>query len=132
MSTQQLGNCSKCGKLFVRLRDLCNDCYQKQEDDYLLVASFLRDYSGTTIQELSDATKVSIAQIRQFILAKRILIGQFTNLSYPCEMCGSMIQTGRTCTSCLASLNQLLRQVEKKEPGDETNRKPGGYITTYL
>lgn len=132
MGSPQLGNCTKCGKLFLRIRDLCNDCYQKQEDDFLKVSTYLRNQSGSTIQELSDATKVSIAQIRQFILAGRILVGEFTNLSYPCETCGSMIQTGRSCSSCMASINKLRLQDENEDPSDERTGKTGGYITNYL
>jgi flagellar operon protein (TIGR03826 family) len=132
MGSPQLGNCTKCGKLFLRIRDLCNDCYQKQEDDFLKVSTYLRNQSGSTIQELSDATRVSIAQIRQFILAGRILVGEFTNLSYPCETCGNMIQTGRTCSSCMASINKLRLQDEEEERSDERTGKTGGYITNYL
>lgn len=132
MGSPQLGNCTKCGKLFLRIRDLCNDCYQKQEDDFLKVSTYLRNQSGSTIQELSNATKVSIAQIRQFILAGRILVGEFTNLSYPCETCGSMIQTGRSCSSCMASINKLRLQDENEERSDEGTGKTGGYITNYL
>lgn len=132
MGSPQLGNCTKCGKLFLHIRDLCNDCYQKQEADFLKVSTYLRNQSGSTIQELSDATKVSIAQIRQFILAGRILVGEFTNLSYPCQTCGNMIKTGRLCSSCIASINKLRLQDEKEDRSDERTGKTGGYITNYL
>lgn len=134
MATPQLGNCPKCGKLFLRITVLCAACYQKQEEDYLKAADYLRDHSGGTIQELSDATEVSIAQIRQFILAERILVSQFPNLSYPCETCGSMIRTGKTCSNCMDTLNKLANQVEKGEedPSAERNDLSGGYISRYL
>jgi flagellar operon protein (TIGR03826 family) len=132
MSTAQLGNCIKCGKLFLRLRDICNDCYQKQEDDFNKTSAYLRDEPGSTIQEVSEATNVSVAQIRQFILEGRILVGQFTNLSYPCEICGSMIRTGRTCKSCMESLNELHFRYENEKSSKERNEQTGGYITKYL
>lgn len=115
MTTTQLGNCPKCGKLYMRIRSICNECYQKQEDDFLKTAKYLRDHRGSTIQELSEDTGVTITQIRQFIWAGRIIVNQFPNLSYPCESCGSPIQTGRKCSSCLDTLNQLANHAIKTE-----------------
>lgn len=130
----RLGNCRKCGKLFLRLRDICDECYQKQEEDYLKSADYLRDYPGSTIQELSDATNVSIAQIREFILAGRIIAGHFPNLSYPCDSCGTMIRSGRKCSKCLDTLNQLAKQIEiaEKDKDSGKNRKNDVYITRKL
>jgi flagellar operon protein (TIGR03826 family) len=131
-------NCPKCGKLYLRIRNICDVCYQKQEDDFLKAAAYLRDHSGITIQELSDATDVTVTQIRQFIWAGRILVDQFPNLSYPCETCGNMIQTGKKCSSCMDTLNKLASQVEKREEKDEGDRSnerngiAGGYISHYL
>lgn len=134
MATPQLGNCPKCRKLFLRIRNICDECYQKQEDDYLKVAAYLREYPGTTLQDVSDETEVSVSQIRQFILAGRILMGSFPNLSYPCETCGKMIRGGKTCKSCLAQVNQLSNHTskEEKEHSQEKNNNAGGYITHYL
>lgn len=134
MLTPQLGNCPKCGKLFLRTKGLCEDCYQKQEDDYLTVSAYLREHPRISIQELSDATKVSVDQIRQFIWAKRILVTYFPNLSYPCKICGNMIRTGKACPSCTDTINKLANQV-KKDDGDKSqdrNGTPRGYISRYL
>ena len=134
MATPQLGNCPKCGKLFLRTAVLCGNCYQKQEEDYLKVAAYLRDHSGGAIQELSEATEVSVAQIRQFILAERILVSHFPNLSYPCDTCGRMIRTGKTCPSCLGTLDKLAKHVEKDEKTRilEQKDRSGGYISRFL
>lgn len=138
MGTPQLTNCPKCGKLFLRIRNICDGCYQKQEDNFLKAAAHLRDNSGITIQELSDETGVSVTQIRQFIWEGRILVHQFPNLSYPCESCGNMIQKGRKCTKCVDTLNQLANQVEKSVEKAEADRSHdrnglmGGYISHYL
>ncbi len=128
----QLGNCPKCGKLYLRVRDICDTCYQKQEDDYLKAAAYLREYPGSTIQEVSDATKVTFAQIRQFILAGRILTGYYQNLSYPCETCGTLISSGRTCANCIKTLNKLVQldEDDKKETkSSEWKSRRTGYIS---
>jgi uncharacterized protein len=108
-----LGNCVRCGKLFLKVRDICQDCYQKQEDNFVLVNEYLRTHKSSTIQEVSEETGVSIAQIRQFILANRIQLSFFPNLSYPCDSCGSPIKEGKKCHSCLVTISELSKQVEK-------------------
>ncbi|WP_312476088.1 flagellar protein [Neobacillus sp.] len=138
MGTPQLTNCPKCGKLFLRIRNICDVCYKKQEDDFLKAAAYLRDHTGITLQELSEATDVSVTQIRQFIWAGRILVDNFPNLSYPCESCRNMIQKGRKCSSCMDTLNRLANQVgikeenEKRDPSQERDGIAGGYISHYL
>lgn len=135
MALPQIKNCPKCGKIYLRVRDICDDCFQKQELDYLSVADYLRDYPGSTIHEVSEATHISVSQIRQFILAGRILIGNFPNLSYPCEVCGSMIKTGKRCKNCNETISRLAQHGSVGE--DENNEKErigkdGGYFKNYL
>lgn len=127
----QLVNCRKCGKLYLRVKGICEDCYKKQELDFTKVSGYLKEFPGSTIQELSEATEVSIGQIREFIMADRLLSGKFTNLTYPCESCGTAIQSGKLCINCMTTINQLAKQMER----DVTNRvkektgKPSGYVT---
>jgi uncharacterized protein len=117
-----LGNCIKCGKLFLKIRDICQDCFQKQEDQFVLVNDYLRNHKNSTIQDVSDETGVSIAQIRQFILANRIQVHYFPNLYYPCDTCGSQIKEGKKCHSCLATINELSKQIEKVHTNTELNK----------
>lgn len=131
MSIQQLGNCPKCKKLYLRIRDICDECFQKQEEDYLKAAAYLREYPGSTIQDVSDNTGVSVAQIRYFIQIGRIIAGHFPNLSYPCATCGSPIQTGKVCKNCMDRYKQLSKKEEDRnsengQPHNDNNSR--GYI----
>jgi uncharacterized protein len=131
LAAAKLGNCPKCRKLYLRIRDICEDCYQKQEEDYMKVASYLREYPGTTLQVLSEETEVSVANIRHFIIIGRIITAHFPNLSYPCETCGNMIKTGKTCSRCRKKIDQLTTNDENSDTiSDE--KLAGGYITKYL
>jgi uncharacterized protein len=131
LAAAKLGNCPKCRKLYLRIRDICEDCYQKQEEDYLKVASYLRENPGTTIQVLSDETGVSIAHIRHFIIIGGIIMTHFPNLSYPCSTCGNMIKTGKTCTTCRKEINQRATN-DKNSDSHSDEKLAGGYITRYL
>ena len=131
----QLANCRKCGKLFLRVKEICVDCYKKQEEDYEKIVDYLREFPGSSIQELSEETGVSIGQIREFILAERLLSSNFTNLSYPCESCGTTIQTGKLCFNCMTTINQLAKQMEQDVADrvkEKQGKSSGGYITRRL
>ena len=63
-----LGNCPRCGKLYaLNFRDVCSNCIKEIELEYQACVDYLREQKGANIQELSDATEVSIKQITRFI-----------------------------------------------------------------
>ncbi|WP_147535397.1 flagellar protein [Bacillus marasmi] len=123
----KLGNCPKCGKLFLKVRKVCDDCYEKQEEDFRKVSGYLWDHPGCNIKELSEGAEVSIAQIRQFIMENRIIIGQFSNLSYPCDQCGKQIRQGKTCPSCLKNVTELAQKVEFEKNQKKDDNRPSSY-----
>lgn len=114
-----LGNCPKCGKLYaLNLRDMCSDCQKEIELEYQDCAEFLRETKGATIHEVSEATGVSIRQITKFIREGRISIANAPNLSYPCEVCGTLIRESNMCESCRTRLTKDLRRVTN-DPSDK-------------
>lgn len=107
-----LGNCPRCGKLYaLNFRDMCSDCLKDIEVEYQECAQFLREQKGATIHEVSEATGVSIRQITKFIREGRISIANAPNLSYPCEVCGTLIRESNMCESCRTRLTKELRSV---------------------
>ncbi|MBP3966764.1 MULTISPECIES: TIGR03826 family flagellar region protein [Paenibacillus] len=106
-----LGNCPRCGKLYAKnFRDVCPNCIKQIDNEYTVCSDYLRKNKGTTINELSDATSVSIKQITKFIREGRISLVGAPNLMYPCEMCGILIRENNKCDSCRA---KLLKEVSK-------------------
>ncbi|MBO8164278.1 MAG: flagellar protein [Brevibacillus sp.] len=113
MPLGKLANCSRCDALFVQtVRDVCPKCYQEIEHEYEKCAKFLRkrENRGATIYQLSDATGVSVKQITRFIREGRISVLENPNLGYPCDNCGTMIQSGNYCNTCAKSLKRLIEQ----------------------
>ncbi|SMF67159.1 flagellar operon protein TIGR03826 [Paenibacillus uliginis N3/975] len=107
-----LGNCPRCGKLYaLNFRDMCSDCLKGIEVEYQDCAQYLRDTKGATIHEVSEATGVTIRQITKFIREGRISIANAPNLSYPCEVCGTLIRESNMCESCRIRLTKELRSV---------------------
>ncbi|ULO07945.1 flagellar protein [Paenibacillus sp. 19GGS1-52] len=121
-----LDNCPRCGRLYVKnIMDLCQPCIKELEYEYETCVNYLREFRGTTIQELSDATEISIKEITRFIREGRISIANAPNMMYPCEVCGTLIRDGHMCDNCRnrlrKDLTSLTREITEKEPPKKTS-----------
>ncbi len=128
-----LGNCPRCGKLFAKnFRDICPACMKDIEREYEVCVKFLREEKTATIQEVADATEVSIRQITKFIKEGRISIANNPNMMYPCEVCGVLIREGNMCDACRGRLAKDLTAAAREESQrgnnlGEDNRAGGAY-----
>ncbi|MGW7159322.1 TIGR03826 family flagellar region protein [Paenibacillus taichungensis] len=121
-----LGNCPRCGRLYaLNFRDVCSNCIKEIEQEYQTCVDYLRENKGTNIQELSDATEISIKQITRFIREGRISIENAPNMMYPCEVCGTLIREGHMCDSCRSRLTKDLAGAAR-EVGQKDNNNIGG------
>ncbi|MUK90807.1 hypothetical protein GMD78_20865 [Ornithinibacillus sp. L9] len=114
----ELANCSRCDAVFVKnIRDICHNCYKKEEQDFQTVYQFLRKQVNreATLIEVVDATGVEESLIIKFIKEKRLHTSQFPKLAYPCEKCGTNIVSGKLCSSCSSELLNELEQHEQVE-----------------
>ncbi|MFC0212912.1 TIGR03826 family flagellar region protein [Paenibacillus chartarius] len=100
-----VSNCPRCGKLFAKgLHDICPSCVKEIDLQYEKCLKYLREHRKCTLQELSEATEVSVKQITKFIREGRISIDNNPNMSYACELCGASITTGKMCDNCRSGL----------------------------
>lgn len=134
MGFNQLDNCPKCGKLFVKgARDVCQSCYQLEEEEYQQVSGYLRNRENreANINDVSEATGVSIKQITKFIRKGRITLDGLPNMGFPCESCGQLISKGTVCTACRGKLEsdvkQMFSEEEKRQDEDRYKIKDTGY-----
>jgi hypothetical protein len=101
------------------MHDICPACIKEVEAEYEKCVKYLREYRQCTLQELSEATEVSIRQITRFIREGRISIANNPNMSYSCEMCGTMIREGNICESCrqklIRDVNKTLEEEKRKQ-----------------
>lgn len=119
-----LDNCPRCGRLFVKnLMGLCQPCIKDLEHEYEICVNYLRENKGTNIQELSDATGISIKEITRFIREGRISIANAPNMMYPCEVCGTLIRDGHMCDSCRSRLRKDLSNAAKENAAEDTTKK---------
>ncbi|QAY68574.1 TIGR03826 family flagellar region protein [Paenibacillus protaetiae] len=111
-----LENCPRCGRLFAKnFRDVCPNCIREIDKQYETCANYLRENRGATIVELSEAVDVSIRQITKFIREGRISLMNAPNLSYPCEVCGTLIRESHICDNCRKRLEKDINSLHKQQ-----------------
>ncbi|WP_036708327.1 flagellar protein [Paenibacillus pinihumi] len=120
-----LGNCPRCGKLYqLNLRNLCPACIKEIDKQYELCSDTLRKTPGLSINELSEETGVSTKQITKFIREGRISIINAPNMSYPCEVCGTLIRENNICNDCRQRLVKDVNSVKgqgRQGPGNKSS-----------
>ncbi|MDF2721735.1 MAG: flagellar protein [Paenibacillus sp.] len=106
-------NCPQCGKLFVKNSyGICPNCVREIEDQYHKCADHLRKNRACTMNELSDATGVSVRMITRFIREGRIAAKDAPNVLTPCESCGEPIREGILCANCRSQLAKDFSDVQ--------------------
>ena len=108
----QLRNCPQCGRIFSYLgRNLCPRCMEKEEDEFKIVRTYIRENPGATITETAEATGVAEQTILRFLREGRLVSrGLQASSTLECERCGRKITEGRYCTSCQQELEREVRQ----------------------
>lgn len=123
-----VANCPRCGKIFVKgFNEVCPNCVKDLEQQYEKCLKYLRENKGTTINDLSEATGVAVKQITKFIRDGRISIIHAPNMSYPCEVCGTLIRENTICEACRGKLVKDVRNNaednKRKQEQAEKDRK---------
>lgn len=114
----ELVNCSKCGRLYLKnsIRDICDECYREEEEEFERVRKFLnkRENRTASLLQVVEGTGVEEKKILKWIRSGRLRIVNFPNLQYPCENCGRPIRTGRLCERCQKGLKHDLELFERE------------------
>lgn len=71
------GICNICQRFFVKVEKnqmICNECYEKDKEEYGIVKDYLHKNRWATIMDLYLVTKVPIKTIKRYIEDGRIEI----------------------------------------------------------
>ncbi len=114
-----LANCVECGQLFAKTtHPICLDCMQTIEDDFEKVSVYIRENNAPSVDNVVRDTHVSESRVLSFLRSGRLMTSE--TLSYPCNSCGEMIQTGTLCAKCRVR-NQII--FDKVSQGLKQNGK---------
>lgn len=125
-----VANCPRCGKIFVKgFAEVCPNCMKDLEQQYDKCLKYLRANKGININDLSEATDVSVKQITKFIREGRISIVHAPNMAYPCEVCGTLIRENTLCEPCRMKLVKDVRNTAEDERRNEELKRQEGKIS---
>ncbi|WP_438447390.1 TIGR03826 family flagellar region protein [Gorillibacterium sp. sgz5001074] len=129
--TLNVGNCSRCGKLYAKnnIHDVCPACVKEIDKMYENVAKYLRENRGSTIQQVSEDTEVPVKQIVRFIREGRISIMNMPNLNYPCESCGEPIREGHICENCRKKLSKDYQNLTEDEKRRQQQKQQENHVS---
>lgn len=123
-------NCPRCGKIFVKnIRGVCYACMKELDQQCNQCIEYLRENRQCMIQELSEATGVSVKQITLFIREGRISIADNPKLAYSCEVCGTMIREHKICDGCRQRLAKGIKDAEEDEKRKQEARSQEGRMS---
>ncbi|MEI5907598.1 TIGR03826 family flagellar region protein [Bacillus spongiae] len=115
----ELLNCPNCGSIYVKnkFREVCEACFKKEEKTFEEVYRFLRqrENRAATPQAIAERIGVEVALLYKWVRKGRLNVRQFTNLGFPCERCGDLIQAGKVCASCVTDIKKDLQSVSEDQ-----------------
>lgn len=108
--------CEACGgnMIFKGVGEYaCNQCGALAYDDYGKVRNYIEKHPGATQSDVSLATGVSKARIRQLLIEERIEVTPDSPIFLHCALCNADIRSGMYCPACAAKIKQDEAHVAK-------------------
>ncbi len=105
-------NCVRCKKTFAMVNmPICPACIAEEERQFEAVKEFLDENRGATIDEIIEATDVSMKRIQKFLKDGRLEGIEGSELK--CAKCGDLITSGKYCKRCTRKLHENLSTIKK-------------------
>ncbi len=121
MSTN-LRQCKQCGKLLSTYSELCSECSEKRDKDFILIKDYIYDYPEANVSQIAKDTKVEEKVILYFLKEGRLTV-KSEDTGLKCEKCGKIIHSGRFCGMCKLKLENSLNSVmPAKQPSKQSNQ----------
>ncbi len=108
--------CEECGGGMVYRgvgEYACELCGALAYDDYGKVRNYIEQHPGATQSDVSAATGVSTARIRQLLIEERIEVTPNSPIFMHCALCGADIRSGKYCEACAQKVKQDELRVAK-------------------
>lgn len=99
----EVRNCKRCKRIFMfggTGPQLCDECKRLEDEEFEKVRTFVRDFPGATVQEVSKETEVPTRLIYRFLKEGKLEVSEASPIALQCENCGARIKSGRFCIAC--------------------------------
>lgn len=125
----EVRTCRACGRLFNYISGpaRCPACADALEKKFQVVKAYIWENKNATLNQISEDNDVSVAQLRQWVREERLSFSDDSPVGLDCEMCGTVIKTGRYCASCRNKINANLSTAlkpKKEEPSRKDYHDP--------
>lgn len=109
--------CRICGRLFNHVSGpvRCPACMDELERKFQEVKEYIWNHRQAQLTQIAEDTGVSVGQLRQWVREERLSFADDSPVGLECEVCGTMIKTGRFCDHCKEKINSNLSTAIKKE-----------------
>lgn len=118
--------CARCRRMFTYSgfgHRYCEICKEYDTRDFEKVRTYIYEHGTATMLQLSEATKVEINYIEQYLREGRLEIPESSNIFIHCEMCQAEIRSGRYCKDCAVQLSKNFSGVlDEFEIGEKAKR----------
>ena len=118
--------CARCRRMFTYSgfgHRYCEVCKEYDAADFEKVRSYIYEHGRATMIELSEATKVEINVIEQYLREGRLEIPEDSNIFIHCELCNAEIRSGRYCRDCAIQLSKnFVGILDEYEIGEKAKR----------
>lgn len=114
-------NCKICGKLFIYQcgPPICKKCSSILDEKFDKVKEYLYENPRSSIQQISEATDVSVHMITKWVREERLEFTKDSLIGLDCEICGTLIKTGRFCNNCKSDIAMKLGKAYNKPVPEE-------------
>jgi len=125
--------CKICRKIFQYYSGpvYCPACKKLDDEEFEKVRTFLRDFPGATIREVTDNTGVSPVKINRWLREERLEVSENSPIALNCEKCGVRIRSGRFCIECSKTLAREMMQAGRELRMSLGERDPKGKNTGF-
>jgi uncharacterized OB-fold protein len=113
----EISTCPECGRIFVDAgTGMCIECAREEERQYETVRKYLSENPSVSIDFLCSETGVKKEKILKFLRQGRLLQVNITGADLRCEVCGTIILSGRVCEKCVKKLQGIATELQPEEP----------------
>ncbi len=120
-----LKNCKRCGKLHYGTGRLCAECMKKEEEKFVKVKAYLKEFPNSSMVAVSHETGVSVPEIERFLREGRLEVTNGICEYLKCMKCGRTIKTGKYCAECEKKVMSDMQKTVVKVESPVSDEKVG-------
>ncbi|MCQ2549567.1 MAG: hypothetical protein MJ134_05950 [Lachnospiraceae bacterium] len=117
--------CNKCGGVMVFQgvgEYACEDCGEKDFDDYGKVRGYIERHPGANAVEIEMFTGVTQRAIRKMLRDSRLEVRADSRAFLRCDICGKEIRSGKLCSACEMAMHRKIEAEQRTQTRDKSMR----------